>query len=202
VTQIGPTILQTLLPGVHVGTTLKYVRATLRTGLDSSAADAGALLDRGEDLEGGGHEGRFDLDVGVLATAGPVRLGAVARNLRQPSFADGELRLERQVRLGAALDLEKSGGPPFTVAVDGDARRYATVNGERQVVAAGAEQWLFARRVGIRAGGRINRVGAKERSATAGVSVAVRSGMYLEGHIVRGGSPEERGWGAAARVSF
>jgi len=44
--------------------------------------------------------------------------------------------------------------------------------------------------------------GAEERALTGGASVALRSGFYLDGHVVRGGSPEERGWGAAARVSF
>jgi hypothetical protein len=79
---------------------------------------------------------------------------------------------------------------------------YETVGGRRGVFAFGAEQWLLTRRLALRGGVRVNRVGAKERSATAGVSVAIRAGMYLEGHYVGGGSPEERGWGVAARTSF
>ena len=168
--QIGLTLLQTVIPGVHAGTTLKYVNG-------------------------------FDLDAGVLAIAGPLRLGAVVRNLREREPAAGKPRFPRQIRLGAALDFERR-GLPLTVAVDAEARRYEATGGPRQVVAAGAEYWLATRRIGLRAGGRVNRVGARERSATAGVSIAVRSGMYLDGHIVGGGSPEERGWGAAARVSF
>ena len=200
VSQFGPTIVQTLLTGVHVGTTLKYVRGTVRLqGGDPSLA-AADLLKQGEELEGGDAEGRFDLDVGVLATAGVVRLGAVVRNIREPEF--GGFRIPRQVRLGAALDFERTADVPLVIAVDGDAARYETAWGERQVIAVGVEHWLFTRRLGLRGGGRINRVGAEERSATAGISVALRAGTYLEGHIVRGGTPEERGWGAAMRVSF
>jgi hypothetical protein len=203
VTQVGATILQTLMPGVHVGSTLKYVRGTVRTGVGDASSSTRDLVDEGEELEGGKGEGRFDLDVGVLATAGGLRLGAVVRNLRESEFGDGALRLPRQVRLGAAFDIERAGfGVPLVVAVDADAVSYETARGRRGVFAVGAEQWLLTRRLGIRAGARINRVGAKEKSATAGLSVAVRAGTYLEAHYVRGGSPEERGWGAAARVSF
>jgi hypothetical protein len=200
ISQIGPTILQTLLPGIHVGTTLKYVRGTVRTAGGDPAGEAGDLLDAGEELEGGDAHGRFDLDIGVLATAGAIRLGAVVRNVRQPEF-DG-FQLPRQFRVGAALDLERVEGPPLTIAVDGDAATYETTWGARRVLAVGAEQWLLTRRLGLRAGARFNQVGAKERTVTAGISVAARSGMYLEGHIVRGGTPEERGWGLATRVSF
>jgi hypothetical protein len=200
VTQLGPTIVQTLLDGVHIGTTLKYVRGTVRLQGGDPALPSGDLLEQGEALEGGDAEGRFDLDIGVLATAGVVRLGAVVKNIREPEF--GGFRVPRQVRLGLALDFERSGGRPLVIAVDGDAASYETAWGARQVVAVGVEHWFLTRRLGIRAGGRINRVGAEERSATAGVSVALRSGTYLEGHVVRGGTPEERGWGAAMRVSF
>jgi hypothetical protein len=32
--------------------------------------------------------------------------------------------------------------------------------------------------------------------------VALRSGIYVDGHVVRGGARDERGWGVAAIVSF
>ena len=72
----------------------------------------------------------------------------------------------------------------------------------RRVIAAGAERWLFGKRIGVRGGGRFNQVGHKERSATGGVSAAIRPGMFVEAHAVAGGSDDERGWGVAARVSF
>jgi hypothetical protein len=202
VVQTGATVLQTLLPGVHVGSTLKYVRGTVRTAVGDNSRPVGGLLDDGEALDGGDGEGRLDVDVGVLAVAGPIRLGGVVRNIREPTFGDGQLRLPRQVRLGAAFDVEKVGGTPLMIAVDADAKSYETAGGFRAAVAVGVEQWLFAKRLGLRAGGRLNRVGAKEKTVTGGISVSLRSGLYVDGHIVRGGSPRERGWGAAARVSF
>ena len=200
-TQIGATFVQTLLPGLHLGSTLKYVRGTYRTTGEDARRVPADLLEVGEDLAGGHAEQRFDLDIGVLAKAGPVRLGGVVRNVREPEFG-GAYRLPRQIRVGAALDVEQAGGPPLMLAVDADVRTYLASVGERRVVAVGAEQWLLARRVGLRAGARMNTAGPKERGATGGVSVALRSGMYLDAHVVRGGTPEERGWGAAARVSF
>jgi hypothetical protein len=200
--QFGVTLLHTIVPGVHAGTTLKYVRGTLRAGREEGLSRSQDLLDAGEALEGGETESRFDLDVGVLAVVGPVRIGGVGRNLREVDFASGGFTLPRQVRIGAAFDAEKAGGPPLMIAIDADVKAYAFSSGERRVVAVGGEQWLWARRIGVRAGARFNQVGPQDRSATAGISVSPRAGLYLDGHIVRGGSADDRGWGAAARVSF
>jgi hypothetical protein len=206
-TQLSATVVQTLLPGVHAGATLKYLRGTLRLGVAGPSSDVSALLDAGEDLEGGETQTKFDLDIGVIATAGPIRLGTVIRNVTEPEFthldpAAPGMRLPRQVRIGAAFDAEKTTAVPFTFSVDADVLTYATAAGERKVVAFGAEQWLLARRLGIRGGARFNRVGGEERAGTVGLSVGVRSGFYLEGNYVAGGSADERGWGADARVSF
>ncbi|HEX6160750.1 MAG TPA: conjugal transfer protein TraF [Thermoanaerobaculia bacterium] len=200
--QFGFSVLQTLLDGVHAGTTLKYVRGTLRGSREDSLLPASELLDLGEDLEGGDAENHFDLDVGVLAVAGPVRLGLTGRNMLEPEFADGAFVLPRQVRVGAAFDAARLPATPLTIAVDFDVMSYAAASGDRRVLAVGGEQWLLARRLGLRAGARFNTVGAEERAATAGISVSPRSGLYLDGHVVRGGSADESGWGLAARVSF
>ncbi len=200
--ELGLTVVQSILPGIHAGATLKYVRGTLRSGAGDTARPPSDLLDSGEELGGGDAENRFDLDAGVIGVAGPVRLGAVMRNVRAPTFGAGAFVLPRQTRLGAALDIEKAGGPPLTLAVDADARTYATASGDRRVIAAGAEQWLWARRIGIRGGGRFNRVGARERVATAGVSLALRKGLYVEGQLARGRAVAERGWGVGTRVTF
>lgn len=208
-TQVGITLVQTLVPGVHAGTTLKYLRGTLRSAREGPDVTSGSnrtpqdLLDRGDALDGGETEGRFDVDLGVLAVAGPWRLGMVGRNLRRPGFGgDLGIRIPRQVRLGVAFDSEVTTGLPLTMAVDLDVHRYATTTGERRVVAVGAERWFLDRRFGVRGGGRFNTAGARERSASAGASVAVRPGVYVDGHAVRGGTADERGWGLAARVSF
>jgi hypothetical protein len=198
--QYGVTLVQTLLPGVHIGTTLKYVRGTLRVAEGDAVASAGTLLDQGAALEGGSSQGRFDLDIGLIGVAGPLRVGAVGRNLKEPQF--GGMRLPRQYRVGAAYDGRPVFELPLTVAIDADVRSYPTATGDRRVIAAGAEQWVWNERVGLRAGARFNTVGARERAATAGASYAVRTGVYVEGHVVFGGAADERGWGAGARVSF
>jgi hypothetical protein len=209
VSHFGVTVVQTLIPGVHAGTTLKYLRGTLQSGRADGLLSADALLEVGEELDDGNSQGRFDLDAGIIAVAGMVRLGAVVRNVREPEFDTDDaagmrvtVRLPRQVRIGAAFDPERATGIPLTVAVDADVRAYETASGERRVVAAGAEHWFGAKRFGVRAGGRVNTVGRQERSATAGASVALRSGLFVDGHVVRGGSADEKGWGVAARVSF
>jgi len=202
VSELGLTLVQSMLPGVHAGATLKYVRGTLRGDTGDAARPPSELLDSGEELGGGAAENRFDLDAGVIGVAGPVRVGAVMRNIRALTFGDGGFTLPRQTRVGAALDVEKAGGPPLTLAVDADARTYTTASGDRRVIAAGVEHWLGMRRVGVRGGGRVNMVGAKERVATAGASVLVRTGFYVEGQVTHGGADSERGWGVGARVTF
>ena len=200
--QYGVTLVQTLFSGVHVGTTLKYVRASgfIDERAMPEAGGPSQLLDQAAAPDGGETEGAFDLDVGILAVHGPVRLGAVVRNVREPEF--GGLRLPRAVRVGAAFAGSEAGRVPVTVAVDVDLRAYQMASGDRQVVAVGGEGWLFGRRFGIRAGARFNVVGAEERVVTTGASVAVRTGLYVDAHVARGGADEERGWGLAARVSF
>lgn len=202
VTQVGATLVHSIVSGVHVGTTLKYLRGSTVSAVDASGASAEALLGRAADLEDGDAEGTFDLDAGVLAVAGPVRLGLVGRNLREPEFGSGApATLSRQVRAGVAFAAEDAGSIPLTLAIDADLRTYDTVRGARRVVAVGGEQWLLTRRLGLRAGARFNMAGAEDRALTAGASVAVRSGFYLDVHAVRGGD-SDRGWGGAARVSF
>jgi hypothetical protein len=199
--QFGATLVQTLLPGVHAGATFSYVTGTGRTATAVSTAPD-TLLKVGDELSGGHGEHHFDLAAGVLATAGAVRLGLAIRNVFEPEFGAGAWRLPRQVRAGAALDIEKAGGIPLVIAFDADAMRYRAGTGDRRVLAVGAEQWLLTRRLAIRAGARFNQVGGKERAFTGGASVGVRSGMYVEGHVVHGGVPEEQGWGVATRVTF
>ena len=84
----------------------------------------------GEELEGGDAENRFDLDAGLIGEAGPIRIGAVMRNIRQPDFGDDAFELPRQTRVGAAIDAEKAVGPPFILAMDFDVKTYATGSGD------------------------------------------------------------------------
>jgi hypothetical protein len=201
-TSVGATIVQTVLDGTHVGATVKYVRGTVRSGVAIPGHGPDAALDDAGSLEGGKAEGRLDFDIGALATAGPVRLGLLVRNVREAEFGDGSFKLPRQARFGAAVALEDAGGPPLTLAVDVDLRAYVADGERRRVVAVGGEHWFAARRLGIRGGARFNTAGEVERALTAGVSVALRAGSYLEAHVVGGGTPAEQGWGTGVRVSF
>jgi len=189
---VGVTLLSSIFPGVHVGTTLKFLHGSVEhTSGDLASAS----------------ESQFDADLGVLAVAGPWRIGGVVRNLRAAEFGgtngDG-IRLPRQGRIGVAFDsaARRGSNAAWTASADVDVASYATVTGDRRVIAAGAERWLFGKRIGVRGGGRFNQVGHKERSATGGVSAAIRSGMFIEAHAVAGGSDDERGWGVGGRVSF
>ena len=203
--QLGVTLVHTIVPGLHAGATLKYLRGTLRAASGNPLSEPSELLDDGDELEGGDADSAFDLDLGLMADAGAVRLGLLIKNATEPEFEDSRssaLTFDRQVRLGLAIDAEKGGGIPLTVAVDADLRTIPTTSGDRRNLAFGVEQWLGDRRVAIRGGGRINLKGAKERAATAGASVNVRPGLFLDGYLVRGGSTDDRGWGVASRVSF
>jgi hypothetical protein len=205
---VGVTLLTSVFTGVHVGTTLKFLRGRVEHTTGDVGLTPEALLDLGDDASGGQSRSQFDADLGVLAVAGPLRVGGVIRNLRAAEFEDepgGDgIRLPRQARVGVAFDgaARRGSNAAWTVSADVDVVSYATGTGDRRVIAAGAERWLFGKRIGVRGGARFNQVGHKERSATAGVSAAIRSGLLVEAHAVGGGADDERGWGVAARFSF
>ncbi len=205
--QFGITLVQSLIPGIHAGATVKYLRGTVRTAVEEDGSlSAGTLLDLGEGLSGGGSDGAFGVDIGLMAVGGPLRAGLLVRNAVEPELESaapaGAMRLERQFRAGAAYDAAATGGPRLVVALDADLTTLATASGDRRNVAVGVERWLWRERFGVRGGARFNTAGAKERAATAGLSAVVRAGLFLDAHVVGGGNDDDRGWGVAARVSF
>lgn len=200
----GLTLLQSVGGGIAVGTTVKLVHGSLATGTVTGAGWKD-VLDRGGDLEGEGRT-RADLDAGVMFGAGSVRLGLVGRNLRQPGFApDGEddpaARLKRQVRIGGAWGAGWPGNSPLVLSVDADLTRTMDIDGERRDVAAGAEGWLWQRRVGLRGGWRRSTVDEARPVATAGVSLALKQGVYVDAHIARGEN-ERRAWSVGGRFTY
>jgi hypothetical protein len=204
---LGVTLVTSLFTGVHVGTTLKFLRGRVEHSTGDIGATSEALLDLGDDASGGRGHSQFDADIGALAVSGPWRAGVVVKNLRAAEFADdagGGMKLPRQARAGVAFDgaARRGSSAAWTVSADVDLAGYATGTGDRRVIAAGAERWLFGKRIGVRGGARFNQVGQKDRSATAGVSAAIRSGLLVDAHAVRGGPDDERGFGVAARFSF
>lgn len=177
---------QFAFPGVSFGTSLRYVRG---------AAGGPA---------GGGLRGRhaFDIDVGAMIGNDTLRVGLVARNLRRPSLETpgGGVRLARRVRAGLALRTVAG----LLLAADLDLTRVGpdAPGGARRNAAAGAEHW-FGQWLGVRGGARVNLEAAEPRLVGAvGLSVALTSGVYLDGQLTRGREASERGWGVAARVSF
>ena len=68
--QLGVTVVQTLLPGVHAGATLKYVRGAVHTGREDSLTAPGELLDRGEELDTAARSGDLGVDLAGLPAPG------------------------------------------------------------------------------------------------------------------------------------
>lgn len=215
--QFGITLVQSLIPGFHAGATVKYLRGTVRTGIEDGSLAVGALLDRGDDFDGGESDGGFGVDIGLIGVGGSLRAGLLVRNAIEPEFENatgtapagaetgagtGTVRLERQFRAGIAYDAAAIGGPRLVIAVDADVSTMAAAAGDRRNVAVGIERWLWHERLAVRGGARFNTVGAKERAVTAGLSAVVRAGLFLDAHVVGGGNEDDRGWGVAARVSF
>ena len=189
--ELGVTLVQSILPGVHAGTTLKYVRGTLRSGVTMRRGRRRTARQR---RRAGRRRRREPLRSRCWGArrggSGAPRGGRCATSARAEFGGDGAIRA---AAAGAGWrrrsTLSKRAAPPLTLALDADVRTYATASGDRRVVAVGAEQWLAgeADRCPRRARGS-TRSAREERAATAGASVAVRTGMYVEGHVVRGGA--------------
>ncbi len=209
--QFGVTLLQSLLPNVVVGTTLKLARGSALTTTVPGDIALSAAFDESAQLPSGART-EFDLDAGVLAVAGPVRFGLVGRNLRKPDFAPddttGAGKLSRQVRAGIAVtpgfvpNRTVAAQPSLTIAFDADVTTTTWAGARERHVAAGVERWVAARRVGLRGGVRANTVGDRRPVGTAGASIALRPGMLVEGQYARGRQPAGQQWTVGARITF
>jgi hypothetical protein len=145
------------------------------------------------------------LDAGAMVVLGTARIGAMVRNLREPTFGDGadELTLKRQVRAGASWTAVSRGtAASLTLAVDADLRRVQSATGEERRVAGGAELWLPKRVIGVRAGVSGSNVGESRVAASGGLSAALRQGLYVDGQLTGGSDDSRRGWSAALRLTF
>jgi hypothetical protein len=195
----GVTILQTLLPGLVLGSTLKYVRGSASYG-PVDGLTAGDALEHSAGLERESR-GAFDLDVGLMADLERVRIGLTVKNLREPTFgemAGTEITRARQSRLGVAV-LPATG---LTLAMDVDLNTVDLRDGLRRMIAIGGESRI-GQRLAVRGGVRWNREGdARRPVSTVGGSVAIRSGMWLDGHYALGRSDMDRGFGIALRAGY
>ena len=199
--QFGASVGQSLGSHLVVGSTFKLVSAG--TASEVQAAATGSLdAAAGIDPSGETHAG---LDVGAMAAFGRARIGLMVRNVKQPEFGSGPdaFRLSRSARLGAAVTSGTRGViGGATVALDADLTKTTTVLGDERRVAAGAEAWSSARTIGVRGGVSVNTIGDRRTSLSAGVSAAVKKGLYADGELTGGSDQGRRGWGVALRVTF
>jgi hypothetical protein len=192
----GVTIVQSVIRGLVVGSTLKYVRGTAVTGT-TGAATIGEALSFGEDLEGDTHH-TVDLDVGVMANLEHVRVGVTVRNLRAPTFGDvatAANTLQRQARVGIAV-LPVDG---LTLAMDVDLDTVDLRGGLRRECALGGEGRL-GRHLMVRSGVRWSLEGERRPVGSLGLSVGIRQGLWLDGHYAQGRAGEDREFGVALRA--
>lgn len=201
---LGASLLHSLSQYVVVGVTPKWVRGSAAVGV-SSELDVRDALDAAADLEGRA-ESTFDVDVGVMMAVSHLRLGVVARNLTTPEFeldpATGEVvELDTEVRIGGAWGSSWPGVSRLVVSIDGDVTSRPTPSGDRRDIAAGVETWWFGQRLGLRAGARRSTIGDGRGAVAAGVSAAVKSGTFVEAHVMEG-RDDQRGWSIGMRFGF
>ena len=198
----GVNVLQTLVDGLHVGATLKYVYGTAGSETAFSAPLTGGPLAAAGDLSTRGSH-RFDVDAGLMLDLPRVKVGLTARNLTRPGFdtpTEGRrLRLDRQVRTGVALRAR----PGLMVSVDADLTTARDPLGDWRSLAAGVEQSFAQDRAAVRGGIRMSTRGDTRPTVTAGGSLALRSGIFADGYVGVGleeATPDT--FGVGLRVSF
>jgi len=169
----GVSLLQTIVSTLVIGTTLRAASGNDRTA--------------------------FDLDVGAMASAGDVRVGLSARNLRKG------LDAIRQVRIGVAYaprSLPTGIYGPFSVAFDADVTRAPTLAGDDRRAALGSEQWWLEGLLATRAGVQWSMLNDAKPAVSGGLTVKVTHLLYVEGHLTKSKEARESTWGADARITF
>ncbi len=178
VTQYGVTVGQSVGGHLVIGSTLKLVR--------------------------GGGNTTGDLDIGVMASGGIVRAGVAVRNVSEPRLgtADAGLTLNREARVGMALVRHSQGAVgDAALDVDVDLTRNPTASGDARRVAGGAEVWL-GKQIGLRGGVSMSTIGDTRIAPSAGLSLALRRSLYVDGQVTGGRDKARSGWGLDARVTF
>lgn len=185
-TNFGVTVVQTVAPGVVIGTTARVVRG----GID-------------------GFETRttFDLDAGAMASVWGMRFGLTARNLRTPEFqsGDGVVRLNRQFRVGVALApraLPTGVHGPFSLAIDADLTKTRDIRGDRRTAAAGGEYWVAKGLVGVRAGVRWRTAGDVNRALSGGFTVRLPRSIHVDAQLTEATDTTDNEWDIGARITF
>ena len=182
----GATVVQTVAPGLVIGTTARVVRAS---------------------AEGAGIGTTVDLDAGAMVSAWDIRFGVTGRNLREPEFEGelGRVRMKRQFRVGAAIaprSLPTGVHGPFSLAVDADLTSTPSPGGDRRRAAAGGEYWTLQGRLGVRAGVGWSTLGASDRTFSGGFTVRLPRSVHVEGQLTDGDGLAQAEWNVGARVTF
>ena len=201
--QGGVTFVQSVLPTLSVGSTLKLVRGYASSTLVPLATAEEALdaLQPGLDDEGTTH---FDLDFGVMLNAGSLKAGFTMRNTREPEFSvpgGRTLTLERQGRVGVSYKAY----PGILVAADFDVLTIHDGFGERRDAAFGVEGQL-TRRGWFRSGFRFNTADDfapdTRKAWSVGGTFAVTAAVLVDGVFISGGDYSGSGWGVSGRFVY
>ena len=208
--QFGATFGQSLGEHLVLASTVRLLQggratgATVVTASGAAGAAPNSAFDEADDLEIDG-EFEVDLDLGVMAMVGGLRVGGSLRHLREPVFGEGgtAFLLERQGRVGAAWMGGQHGVlSAWTVAFDADVTETFTILGPARHMAGGGEVWLWNRRVGVRGGYSANQVGTEATATSIGLSLAPKAKVYIDGALTRGEDETLEGWAAALRLTF
>jgi hypothetical protein len=202
----GVTLVQSLVQGVSIGTTLKLVRGIAGSSFTEAATAEDALgSEIAEAL--GKASNRFDMDICLMSSGGPLKVGLTVRNLREPSFetvgSDAVLTLERQARAGLSYAV----GAHWVAAADVDLLRSRDAFGERRDVAVGVEGRLAPRAL-VRSGVSFNTLDdpgledARGVPYSLGGSFAAKAAVFIDAHVTAGGKRTGLRWGLAARFVY
>ena len=182
----GATVVQTIVPAVVIGTTVRGVSAEI------DSVDLGTTV---------------DFDAGAMVSVWNMRFGVTGRNLREPEFEmdGGTVRMARQVRVGAALaprSLPTGVHGPFSLAFDADLTRTPGPHGDLRRAAAGGEYWLLKGWVGIRGGIRWSTLDASETAFSGGFSIRLPRSVHVDGQLTNGDALEQAEWNVGVRITF
>lgn len=147
---------------------------------------------------------RADLDVGVMAAFGVMRIGAAVHDVRQPTFGNGAFELTRRARAGAAIVTTPRGRiNRLTFAVDADLTQ-APIDGlPNREVAGGGEALLLGGRIGVRGGGGRNIAAGGGPFGAFGVTVVPYARLNLDGAVTRSSdSTIGDRWSVSVRLTY
>jgi len=195
----GVTLVQSLVQGVAIGTTLKIVHGDIASSIVPEG-NRDERLDEAADLSTDGTN-KFDADLGIMAGGGRLKLGLTLRNLTEPSFTitgtSDSLRLDRQARAGVAVSVAEG----WAVASDVDLTKNGPADNPVRSFAAGTEGRL-THKIFVRSGFRLSTTGKARPSLSAGGGYAVLASLWIDGQATWGSDNADRGWGVAARVVY